>query len=165
MGRLQPARPEAVGGDPGRRRWLRRATALLLALAAVVGSMAGATTASAGGAKDWRGRRTALLLEAAALTDALEKAEAGVVAAQWERSRTATRLATARDRVRARAVTVYMHGTASPAAALAAPRAYLDVVAAKEREVMAGYRRAVAGVAADQRRAEALAGDLRAARA
>jgi rare lipoprotein A len=165
MGRMLPARPEAVGDGPKRRRSPRRAAvALLLVLAGVVGSAPGGAPASAGGTRDPRARRTALLLEAAALTDQLEKAEVGVVTAQWERSRTAARLATARDRVRARAVSVYMHGSATPAAALAAPQAYLDVVAQKEQEVMAGYRRALAGLAEDQHRAEVLAGDLRAAR-
>ena len=165
MGRLLPARPDAVGGGPRRRRAPRRALpALVLAAATLVTSLAGQAPAAAGSSKDPRAWRSALLLEAAALTDELEKAEAGVVAAQWERSRTSARLSAARDRVRARAVTVYMHGLGGPAAALGAPQAYLDVVAEKEQEVMAGYRRALAGLAAEQRRAEVLAGDLRAAR-
>ena len=52
-----------------------------------------------------------------------------------------------------RARSVYMHRSATPAAALAAPQAYLDVVAQKEKEVMAGYRRALTGLADDQHRA------------
>ena len=135
------------------------ATALVLAL-----STLGATAPTAGAAgDDPRTRRTALLLEAAGLADRLEKAQADVVAAQLRRSRSAGDLAALRSRMTARAVTAYMRGTGASVTALVAPRAYLEVVAGKERALVAGYRSAVAGADAGRRVAEAARGDLRSA--
>lgn len=143
-------------------RRARTALAGLVALAALAGGVGQATPAASAG--DPRARRSALLLEAAELTDRLEASEAGVVTAQLARSRTTGDLSALRARMRTRAVTAYMRGTGASVAALAAPRAYLDVVAAKEQELLGGYRRALVDATAGQRRAEAARADLRAAR-
>ena len=140
----------------------RRALTGLVALAALAGGVGQATPAASAG--DPRARRSALLLEAAELTDRLEASAAGVVTAQLARSRTTGDLSALRARMRTRAVTAYMRGTGASVAALAAPRAYLDVVAAKEQELLGGYRRALVDATAGQRRAEAARADLRAAR-
>lgn len=159
MGRSRPTQPD-VAGAPG--RWRGAAAGLVLAALAIA---APAWPVPAGAAEAARARRAALLLQAAALTDRLEQAEAGVVAAQLRRSGRAGELATARRRVRTRAVNAYMRGTGASVAALVAPAAYLDVVAAKEREVVARYRAAAAAAVSDQRRAEAARGEVRQARA
>ena len=169
MGRLPPARDDTA---PAPRRAPARlalvlAAASLVALAAPPAAAAAPRDRPAGGpapaSADPRARRAALLLEAAELTDNLQAREADVVAAQLRRQRAAAGLATARARMRARAVTAYMHGTGASVAALAAPRAYLEVVAAKERALVAGYRSAVAGAAAEEHRADEARVELRAA--
>ena len=141
--------------------------ARVLAAVAVVSAIltAAPVTGAAGAAGDLRARRTELLLRAAALTDQLDRSEADVVAAQLRRASATGTLATARRRVQARAVSAYTRGAGAAVAALGAPGAYLDVVAAKEREVMAGYRAAARGAADEQRRAEQARIGLRAARA
>lgn len=157
------ARSLAARRTAARARHGRNGVAVVIVLAASLSgpvvAPAPAAAAEAPGA-----RRAALLLQAAALTDQLEQAEAGVVAAQLRRSGRAGELAAARGRARARAVNAYMRGTGASVAALVAPAAYLDVVAAKEREVVAGYRAATAAAVADQRRAESARGDVRQAR-
>ena len=112
-----------------------------------------------------RQRRSRLLLQAAELTDRLEGAEAAVVAGQLRRSRAGGQLALLRERMRARAVSAYMHGTGATVASLAAPRAYLEVAAAKERRLVSGYRAAAREAGDQQRQAEAARGDLRQAEA
>lgn len=135
-----------------------------LAVGLVLGLLATGTGAPAAAAApvDPRMRRMALLLEAAGLADQLETAQADVVAAQLRRSRAAGELTALRSRMTARAVAAYMRGTGASVTALVAPRAYLEVVAGKERELVAGYRSAVAGAAARQRKAETARGDVRA---
>ena len=160
MARQPPARrvpttpaPSFVGGR-----------ALLAGLAAVCTLAVGlGRPAPAASAEDSRERRFQLLVEAAELTDHVESSEADVVAAQLRRARTASDLATLRDRMRTRAVTAYMRGTGASVAALAAPRAYLEVVAAKEKELVTGYKAALAGVEEEQQRAEKASGEMRAA--
>lgn len=144
-----------------RGRRLRAGLAGLAALAALAGAVG--HPAAAAPAEDPRARRSALLLEAAGLTDRLEASEADVVAAQLRRSRTSGDLAALRDRMRTRAVTAYMRGTGASVAALAAPRAYLEVVAAKEKALVTGYKTALTGVDVEQRRAEEARSEMRAA--
>ena len=158
MGWLRTAR-----GAAGSRT--RRARCLASAAAALVLVATAPATARAEAVDDPRARRAALLVEAADLTDHLEGAEAGVVSAQLRRTQAASTLAAARRRVTRRAVTAYVRGTGAAVAALTTPRVYLDVVAAKEREVLAGYRAAARAADAEQRRAEQARGELRAARA
>ena len=138
-------------------------TALVASTTATASPAAAAPTPT--GSQGARAHRAALLLQAAALTDRLERSEADVVAAQLRRARQAGRVATAAARVRERAVTAYMRGTGASVAALVTPQVYLEVVAEKEREVIDGYRSALAGAGAEQRRAEEARGDLRALRA
>lgn len=151
MARHRPARPV-------------RARAVLVTVVAAAGLAAGMVRApAAAGTDDPRARRTALLLQAAELTDRLEASEADVVAAQLRRSRTAGDLAALRSRMRARAVIAYMRGTGASVAALAAPRVYAELVATKEKELVTGYKAALAGVDVDQQRAEQARRGLRAA--
>lgn len=140
---------------------MKRVLASLAAAVTFLGVAPAAGTVSAGAAEDPRQRRSALLVKAAELTDRLEDTQAGVVAAQLSQARAAGALAQLRDRMRARAVSAYMNGTAATVAALAAPRAYLEVAAAKERRLVAGYRAAASKAGAEQRQAEAVRGDLR----
>lgn len=140
---------------------MRRALASVGAVAALLAVLPPPAVGAAGAAEDPRQRRSALLVEAAELTDRLEDAQAGVVAAQLRQSRAAGTLARLRTRMRARAVSAYMNGTGATVAALAAPRAYLEVAAAKERRLVAGYKAAAAEAGAQQRQAEAVRGDLR----
>lgn len=160
-------RPSAPARDPGAApapRRARVAVALVAVAALVTGPAAPSGAEPVSGAGDPRARRAELLARAAALTDDLADSEGAVVAAHLARSRTAGALSAARGRLRARAVTAYMRGTGAAVAALTAPAAYLDVVAAKEREVLARYRSAMRDAGAEQRRAEEARGDLRAAR-
>ena len=161
MGRELPARNGA--STTGRRS--RRLAGAAVVLAVLAGVPATPVVRPAGAAGDPRQRRADLLVQAAALTDRLEETGAGVVVAQLRSTRAADTLAAARRRMRARAVTAYMRGTGADVAALAAPSAYLDVVAAKEREVMARYRAAVRAADGQRRDAEAARGGLRSAQA
>jgi len=160
MGRLLPVRARASSTirRPGR---MRRAAGLAVASAVLAGVPAGA----AAPAGDARARRSELLVEAAGLTDRLQEAEAGVVSAQLRTGAAEDALAGARRRSRARAVTAYMRGLGAGVDALGAPRAYLEVVAAKERDVAARFRSAARAAEGDRRRAEAARGELRAASA
>ncbi len=141
-------------------RRVRVPAAFLAGVALAAGMSLPAPAASA---EDPRARRAELLLQAAELTDHLETSEADVVAAQLRRAHTADELAVLRSRRRERAVTAYMRGTGASVDAMTAPRAYLEVVATKEKELVSGYKVALAGVAEQQRRAEEARGDLRAA--
>lgn len=131
--------------------------------AVLMAAVATTEPASAGTVDDPRARRAALLVEAAGLTDRLAAAEADVVAAHFGQSRAAGGLAGVRARMRERAVTAYVRGTGA-GAVLGAPRAYLEVMAGKERALVAGYRSAVAGAAQARRRAEEARSGLRSAR-
>ncbi|HVE45595.1 MAG TPA: septal ring lytic transglycosylase RlpA family protein [Acidimicrobiales bacterium] len=138
--------------------------AVLLSLSCVFPAAVGAA-APGTPADQARARRSALLVKAAELTDRLEDVQAGVVAAQLRQARAAGSLAQVRHRMRARAVSAYMNGAGATVAALGAPRAYLEVAAAKERRLIAGHRAAASEAGAQQRRAELLRGDLRQASA
>ena len=157
-----------VGARPHvRRASIRAALAGAVALATlVVGFGPPAPAAAAKGtAADARARRTELLLRAAELTDRLETSEAGLVAAQLRQARTAEALSGLQARRRARAVTAYMYGTGASVAALQAPSAYLEVVAAKEKELLSGWRATASELSRQQDQAEAALVQLRAARA
>lgn len=160
MGRLLPVRARASStiARPGRTR---RAAGLMVASAV----LAGVPAVAAAPAEDARARRSELLVQAAELTDRLQEAEAGVVSAQLRTGAAEDALAGARRRARARAVTAYMRGLGAGVDALGAPGAYLEVVAAKERDVVAGFRSAARAAEGDRRRAEAARGELRAASA
>lgn len=160
MGRLLPVRARASSTIPRPGR-MRRAAGLVVASAVV----AGVPAAGAAPADDARARRSELLVRAAELTDRLQEAEAGVVSAQLRTGAAEDALAGAHRRARARAVTAYMRGLGAGVDALGAPRAYLEVVAAKERDVAAGFRSAARAAEGDRRRAEAARGELRAASA
>ncbi|MDQ1439608.1 MAG: rare lipoprotein [Acidimicrobiaceae bacterium] len=105
----------------------------------------------------------------------MEDTEANVVAAQLEHDRLSDKASAVRQRVRARAVRAYIHGTglgSSAATDLAAPSVYLEVTARKERELLTSLRTASAAAAqredqADQARQglRAVAVDLDRARA
>lgn len=138
---------------------MRRAVASLVALAAVAGA------APAQAADDPRARRAALLAEAADLTDRLEAAQVAVVAAQHRQSRAAGALARVRGRLRTRAVRAYVQGPGAALTAAQAPPAYLEVAAAKERQLMAGLRTASAEALAEQERSEEARQELRRATA
>ncbi len=146
-----------------RNHQVRRVRVLAAFLAGVALAAGLGRPAPAASAEDPRARRAELLLQAAELTDHLETSEADVVAAQLRRAHTADQLAVLRSRRRERAVTAYMRGTGASVDAMTAPRAYLEVVATKEKELVSGYKAALAGVAEQQRRAEEARGDLRAA--
>lgn len=135
-----------------------------------------ATTAPVGATpSDARARRTDVLIRIADLTDRMEDTEANVVAAQLEHDRLSDKASAVRQRVRARAVRAYIHGTglgSSAATDLAAPSVYLEVTARKERELLTSLRTASAAAAqredqADQARQglRAVAVDLDRARA
>lgn len=136
------------------------ACGLVVAVAmAVVAAAIGALPAGAagGGASDPRARRAELLVRIAELTDSLEHTQARVVSAQLAQTRVADRVADVRGRVRARAVRGYITGVGLGAAAphdLAAPAAYLEVAARKERQLLAELRAAGAELAERQRAAE-----------
>ena len=160
MARQPPAWrvPASPAPSPVHRR------ALLAGLAALATLLSGLShPAPAASADDRRARRSELLLQAAELTDQVESSEADVVAAQLRRARIADHLGALRNRRRARAVTAYMRGTGASVAALAAPRAYLEVAAAKEKELVTGYEAALEGVDEAQRRAEAARNEMLAA--
>lgn len=141
---------------------MRRALASVAALASLAGAApAAADAAPATPPDEARERRSALLVKAAELTDRLEDAQAGVVAAQLRRAKAKGDLAQLRNRMKARAVSAYMNGTGATVAALGAPRAYLEVAAAKERRLVTGYKAAATQAGAQQRRAELVRGDLR----
>ena len=139
---------------------MTRVFAALVALAALAGiSTVGAPGARAAG--DPRSERAALLVRSAELHDRLESAQSGVVAAQMRRSRAQSALARMRDRMRKRAVRAYVKGPDTLSLAVNAPRAYLEVAAAKERQLVDGYRSASSEADAEQGRAEEAREELR----
>ncbi|PLS75377.1 MAG: hypothetical protein CYG61_07680, partial [Actinobacteria bacterium] len=85
--------------------------ASLAATVTLAGVAPAAAMGSTGAPEDARERRSALLVQAAELTDRLEDAQAGVVAAQLRQARAAGTLAQLRNRMRARAVSAYVNGT------------------------------------------------------
>jgi rare lipoprotein A (peptidoglycan hydrolase) len=135
---------------------LRVGLALVAAVAVGATALPGAAASELATA-DPRARRAELLVRIAELTDSLEHTHARVVAAQLARTRLADRVAEVRARVRARAVRGYIHGVGLGAAAphdLAAPAAYLEVAARKERQLLSELRAAGAALAEQQRAAE-----------
>jgi rare lipoprotein A len=112
-------------------------------------------------AEDPRASRAELLVRSADLTDRLEATQSRVVAAQMNQTRARTSLTRMRDRMRARAVRAYVKGPDTLALTVKAPRAYLEVAATKERQLVKGYRSASADATAEQERAEAARNDLR----
>jgi 3D (Asp-Asp-Asp) domain-containing protein len=153
-----------------RRTFAAVAMAAVLLPAFVMGNVfpAGATAAAAdagaGAPADGRARRAELLLQIAALTDRLEDTQADVVAAQFQQARLSEQVARVRARVRARAVQAYIHGIglgAAEPAELAAPAAYLEVAARKDRERLAQLRTATTEMAQRQDLAEAQRAQLR----
>lgn len=143
---------------------MRRALAALVALAAVLGSVAGMPSAARAD-EDPRAGRAELLLRGADLTDRLEAAQSAVVGAQMQQRRADGALARMRERMRTRAVRAYVRGPDTAVLVPDAPRAYLEVAAAKERQLVDGYRDASVGAAAEQERAESARSELRGARA
>lgn len=130
---------------------------LLVAVAVGATALPAAASAAADGSGDPRARRAELLVRIAELTDSLEHTHARVVAAQMAQTRLADRVAGVRARVRARAVRGYIHGVGLGAAAphdFAAPAAYLEVAARKERQLLSELRSAGADLAEQQRAAE-----------
>jgi len=115
----------------------------------------------AGAAEDPRASRAELLVRSADLTDRLETTQSDVVEAQMNQTRARTSLTRMRDRMKARAVRVYVKGPDTLALTSRAPRAYLEVAANKERQLVQGYRSASADATTEQERAEAARNDLR----
>ena len=139
---------------------MTRVLSALVAVAALSG-LATAAAPAAGAAGDLRSERSALLLRSAELHDRLEAAQSGVVAAQMRQARARDALGRMRDRMRTRAVRAYVKGPGTLSLAVKAPRAYLEVAASKERELVEGYRSASSTAGAEQDRAEHARDDLR----
>jgi hypothetical protein len=137
---------------------MRRGLALIVTLIGLIG-----LTPAARAADDPRLQRAELLLKAAELTDRLDVAQSEVVSAQMRQSRAQGELARTRQRLQGRAVSAYVQGTGGLITAIRAPGPYLEVAAAKEREMLARFRTASSEAAAKQERAETAAGELRAA--
>jgi hypothetical protein len=134
---------------------VRRAVALMCAswfLFAMPHAVA--APASTSTTTDPRAARSELLLRIADLTDRVEGSDAAVVAAQLRVGAAGGALAAVRTRMRERAVQAYMRGTAAGIKQLAAPEAYLDVAARKERQLVASWRTASQEALAGQQRAE-----------
>ncbi len=142
---------------------MRRALAALGAMTAILGSLA-ATPSVAGAGEDPGASRAELLLRSAELNDRLDAAQSAVVGAQMRQRSAHGALARMRHRMRTRAVRAYVRG-ADTAVLVPAPAAYLQVAAAKERQLVDGYRDASTQAAAEQERAESARNDLRVARA
>lgn len=119
------------------------------------------TADAAAAPEDPRAGRAELLVRSADLTDRLETTQSEVVAAQMNQTRARTSLTRMRDRMKARAVRVYVKGPDTLALTSRAPKAYLEVAANKERKLVQGYRSASADATAEQERAEAARNDLR----
>jgi len=140
---------------------LRAAPVTMMAILAVL-VHAVPTTGPAGAAEDPRASRAELLVRSADLIDRLESTQSEVVAAQMNQTRARASLTRMRDRMRARAVETYVKGPPETLSLTAkAPRAYLEVAATKERELVQGYRSASADATTEQGRAEAARNDLR----
>ena len=138
----------------------RTAPVMLIAILAVL-AQAASSADVAGAAEDPRASRAELLVRSADLTDRLETTQSDVVEAQMNQTRARTSLTRMRDRMKARAVRVYVKGPDTLALTSRAPRAYLEVAANKERQLVQGYRSASADATTEQERAEAARNDLR----
>jgi len=138
----------------------RTAPVMLIAILAVL-AQAASSADVAGAAEDPRASRAELLVRSADLTDRLETTQSDVVEAQMNQTRARTSLTRMRDRMKARAVRVYVKGPDTLALTARAPRAYLEVAANKERQLVQGYRSASADATTEQERAEAARNDLR----
>jgi len=119
------------------RRLLASGIVVALVLGAVP-SVAGATTAG----DDLRAKRDALLTRIAAQTDDAEQDEAAVVFAQERQQRAAAALATARQRLQARAVEAYMYGLTRSIANLERPSVYLEDAFKADQRAVADLRAA-----------------------
>ncbi|MDQ3570894.1 MAG: septal ring lytic transglycosylase RlpA family protein [Actinomycetota bacterium] len=140
---------------------MTRALAALVALTTMVGLAQVAPATAARAADDPRTSRAHLLLRTADLTDRLEATQVEVVAAQMGQARARSALTHMRDRMRTRAVRAYVQGPEPLALTVKAPHAYLEVAAAKERQLMKGYRAASATAGAEQKRVELARDGLR----
>lgn len=147
---------------------MKRVLATFVALAALLGALTGAAPPALGapggpGAHeaDARASRAQLLLRSAELTDRLEAAQAEVVAAQMRHGRARDVLARMQARMRTRAVRAYVRGPEPLALSVKGPRPYLEVAAAKERQLVSGFRSASADASAQRDRAEAARNELR----
>jgi len=152
---------------------LRTAPVMLVAMVTVLAQAVPAAGAAAepagaagaaggtGGTGDPRASRAELLLRSADLTDRLEATQSDVVAAQMNQTRARTSLTRMRDRMKARAVRVYVKGPDTLALTARASRAYLEVAATKERQLVEEYRSASADATTEQARAEASRNHLR----
>lgn len=150
---------------------MRRNIAAFAAFAALVvaSSLTSWTPARAGvgGGLDARAQRSELLLRIAELTDQLESSHAAIVAAQLDQARLAESAARVQARVKARAVRAYIHGkgfalSEAGSPELAAPAAYLEVTARKDRELWARFRAALRAAESREADADALRSSLRA---
>ncbi len=139
---------------------MTRPSAAPVALIAILAMLVQAVPA-AGAAEDPRASRAELLVRIAELSDRLESTESEVVAAQMSQTAARTSLTRMRERMRTRAVRAYVKAPDTLALTVRAPRAYLEVAATKERQLVAGYRSASAEATAEQERAEAARNDLR----
>jgi hypothetical protein len=129
---------------------IRRACAALAVTAGLLAGVPASAVAAPAPAPDQRAQRAELLLRIADVTDQLEQSDAAVVAAEARAGDASSALAGVRTRMRERAVLAYMRGTAAGVQELAAPAAYLDVAAKKERDLVDGYRSARQQAVADQ---------------
>lgn len=139
---------------------MTRPSAAPVALIAILAILVQAVPA-AGAAEDPRASRAELLVRSAELSDRLESTQSEVVAAQMSQTAARTSLARMRERMRTRAVRAYVRAPDTFALTARAPRAYLEVAATKERQLVEGYRSASAEATAEQERAEAARNDLR----
>ncbi|MDP8976804.1 MAG: septal ring lytic transglycosylase RlpA family protein [Actinomycetota bacterium] len=139
---------------------MTRPSAAPVALIAILTMLVQAVPA-AGAAEDPRASRAELLVRSAELSDRLQATESEVVAAQMSQTRARTSLTRMRERMRTRAVRAYVKAPDTLTLTVRAPRAYLEVAATKERQLVAGYRSASAEATAEQERAEAARNDLR----
>lgn len=147
---------------------MRRPLVALVAVAALAATVAtGAPPARAAprAAQGLQASRAELVLLSADLNDRLESAQAAVVAAQMRQRRSEGTLGRMRDRMRTRAVRAYVRGPDTALLAPNAPHAYLEVAAAKERQLVDGYRSASAEAAGERERAESARSQLRLASA
>lgn len=130
------------------------AVSLLLPGAPAAWALAPSFPSSVQTPADVQARRSELVQRIAEATDRAAGAQADVINVQFEQIRLADMAAAVHERVRAHAVAAYVHGP-DAAAELAAPGPYLDVVARKQRELLAQYRSTKAQVAAHQAAADA----------
>lgn len=135
---------------------MRRALAVVRAVAVALAAAVLAAPVQATPADRARARRAVVLVRAAELTDRLERSQAELVTAQLRQTKAADRLAGTHRRVQARAVAAYVHGSGAAVAALSAPRPYLELAAAKQRQLLDSHRAASAEARSERYRAEAV---------